>query len=872
MPADLAKIVLLDRLYKLRRRRRLSASIITTFSINLPFYEDVVLRYLEAAGSRLNVLLVDASELSKSFLVESTRPRRAGRDYLVLPVRAGGAFHPKIIALYSDQGTVIAIGSHNVTEAGLGRNGEISATFGFDGPLPPLNVSQSVTEYLIQCASQLAPGDNALSRRLTDRLRQQSRRGTDSDHDVTFVGVVPGRDKLLETTFNREELAAARRILVLGPYFDDDLEFLAELRKRAPRAQLSVAVQPDHAIIRNPRRLPAGTRLCNADGAPIRLSQQFIHAKAIVVEVGKQIVVVIGSANPSSPAWVGNSRTGNFEGVIAMRGETAKKALQALALDRLWEAPLISKEQLKQIEIRSRKKPEDENVRGAATVSALWKDGWVEAKLEEARGDIRMIRTLTGPDSITLALEGAGLKNGILRFPTPTPGAFAVEFGKQSASTIVIASSVAELSRTLVSATAGRLIDELGRLSDGGAPGEELLNLCERVLLQSDDDAEELSPRSRPRARSEDQQSDGDTRGPRGISIQELGRGSRKAISLSLDISAIITLLLKQLEAPVPEKADPTVEEDESTEDTTANGAPADEDQASTRAQWDDIVRAIRPRITRLLNRLSDRIEEPHPAKWKYERVLVLLALMKRLRKYHPGTTIPYSGRPERLVDEDHLRDAFKLAMHCCFARGEGVVGALELMGGLDHEYEIIGRSLLLWAAYEAGVDIQQSLALSVDPDELRASQADRTDALISAIAACASPETIQRARRELFDRGDWAEPCDRIAKIESWFDRHAKVGKAIQKALACSDPSRLPVVSRAPSLQDVVIWKSEPGWPRFPEMVSGRAVHLADVGDAEPLKIAPQFVQPIDIDALGIRNVLSQSRGSLKSARMGRL
>jgi hypothetical protein len=60
MPADIAKIILLDRLYKLRRnRRRLSASIITTFSINLPFYEDVVLRYLEAAGSRLNVLLVD---------------------------------------------------------------------------------------------------------------------------------------------------------------------------------------------------------------------------------------------------------------------------------------------------------------------------------------------------------------------------------------------------------------------------------------------------------------------------------------------------------------------------------------------------------------------------------------------------------------------------------------------------------------------------------------------------------------------------------------------------------------------------------------------------------------------------------------------
>ena len=37
-----------------------------------------------------------------------------------------------------------------------------------------------------------------------------------------------------------------------------------------------------------------------------------------------------------------------------------------------------------------------------------------------------------------------------------------------------------------------------------------------------------------------------------------------------------------------------------------------------------------------------------------------------------------------------------------------------------------------------------------------------------------------------------------------------------------------------------------------IPEMISGRTVHL--VGDAEPLRIAQQFVQAIDVDALGIR------------------
>src|SRR5690348_10104422 len=101
MPAELARIGLLDLLRKLRKsRRRIFSSFITTYSVNLSFYENVVLRHLEAAGSRLNVVLADADELAKAFANDSTSPRRAGTDYLLIPMRASAAFHPKIIALF----------------------------------------------------------------------------------------------------------------------------------------------------------------------------------------------------------------------------------------------------------------------------------------------------------------------------------------------------------------------------------------------------------------------------------------------------------------------------------------------------------------------------------------------------------------------------------------------------------------------------------------------------------------------------------------------------------------------------------------------------------------------------------------------------
>src|ERR1051326_841358 len=101
MAAEIAHVALLGQLRALRRSGlRVSASIITTYSLHLPFYEDVVLRELEAAGSRFNVVLVDAAVLAQTLTAESARPRRAGCDYLLVPVRCGGAFHPKILAMY----------------------------------------------------------------------------------------------------------------------------------------------------------------------------------------------------------------------------------------------------------------------------------------------------------------------------------------------------------------------------------------------------------------------------------------------------------------------------------------------------------------------------------------------------------------------------------------------------------------------------------------------------------------------------------------------------------------------------------------------------------------------------------------------------
>ena len=75
MSAEIASTSLLDHVAETGFR----ASVITTYSCYFPFYEEVVLRRLMAAGCTHNVLMVDATRCAEAFAIEELRPRRAGR-------------------------------------------------------------------------------------------------------------------------------------------------------------------------------------------------------------------------------------------------------------------------------------------------------------------------------------------------------------------------------------------------------------------------------------------------------------------------------------------------------------------------------------------------------------------------------------------------------------------------------------------------------------------------------------------------------------------------------------------------------------------------------------------------------------------------
>jgi hypothetical protein len=169
-----SRIALLDELRRLAKKgASVEASVITTFTLNGLFYEEVLLRALERAGSRLNILLVDARQLSIAFQDPITRPRRAGRDYLLIPVDAGGAFHPKIAVLFSPKRPLVAVGSHNVTDSGYARNDEVTVCWGYQSSGVPRDILEASLAFILDWA-RMSPGLGELIDEVARRLSRVS--------------------------------------------------------------------------------------------------------------------------------------------------------------------------------------------------------------------------------------------------------------------------------------------------------------------------------------------------------------------------------------------------------------------------------------------------------------------------------------------------------------------------------------------------------------------------------------------------------------------------------------------------------------------------------------------------------------------------
>ena len=840
----------------------LDASIVTTFAFNGLYFEEVLLRSFERAGSRLNILLVDAAQLSEALEDPLRRPRRAGTDYLLVPVKGLAAFHPKIVALLSEKRSLLAVGSHNATDAGYGFNNEVTAFWG-PGKTPPYLVRDAVDYALVWLESSgvLPP---QLLRDIRDRL--VSLAGQDAapaNAGTHFIGSTA--EQSLWDQLRPHVRGDIQRVWVVGPYFDTGAHLIRELEKQLAPDEIIVAIQPENALVPDPSQFPGSVRFVDVSAAQAfsdyEHAASFLHGKALALEGDGGLVVSLGSANPTGAAWLTREHW-NAEANTVFIGGEAVEVFQALGLSQLASSPALSAETLGAIAVRTAEKRrlDDERKREPSppTLTGESVDGAIKlvgAELESGGaalwyGDSQCVQVRVG------ALDGGTIVN--LDDHRVTSGLHRLERDGKTLAHILVNDAQAIRSATR-SRESTRILDRLGSLGTSGDFGD-LFDLLGRHVLSTGDQIGAGRSQATSSAQSSDDAPEDRPRGPRGVSLPatEEGVAARRRICDGL-IADIISALIKSLtvmRAPTAGPLDgdaPNLDEGDAGDEDAGENVASNLEASGAEPElidWPRLATACRKKVGTLLRRLEERVkhdvENGLPPSALLGRLVIVAALLQQLRSRPPQTQISLGGRarPASLVSLDQLKILYHLAVRALYEPSFALAQRIESdpATSASQERELLDQ-LLMWLAREVGADLPRPNARP-ETSINAAILADLAPVAMSGVCSPAFPHWLA-------ERGPWLAMWDDAVTVDDlWLERVSGFGRLLH------DPEALLAAVTTATLEvgSLVYWAPTSGhpWPWVVSSISGRSVSLLGIsGELKHVKVG--FAKSLDVAALSV-------------------
>jgi hypothetical protein len=221
---------------------RWTRALLTTYTLSLTYVESHVLPALRRANCETLTILADAAGYRDTLMEQ--RSRSVGRDYAVLPVKAGsGIFHPKLVYLESAEGPLhdlLLVGSGNLTFPGHGGNVEVlevlrpaTAAGAF------LECAKFFTELLASDKHIVSGGENLQSIPL--RLEVAAKAGENTE-DVRFIHSLSEAAQSQLERAAKAENTTWQELLVLSPYHHPKAEPVMALAAALKVHRLTIGV------------------------------------------------------------------------------------------------------------------------------------------------------------------------------------------------------------------------------------------------------------------------------------------------------------------------------------------------------------------------------------------------------------------------------------------------------------------------------------------------------------------------------------------------------------------------------------------------------------------------------------------------------
>lgn len=323
-------------------KNKYHSCVITSYSIDLAFFEQLILPRLRGAGITNINLFVDASMLEKylaSHLGDSLKKFNA--NYSITPVNISGAFHPKMLFLAGKDKGYLSIGSGNITSSGLLYNDEIWSSFYTSKErLGTQPIFKSAWQY-IQSLSSHSLGINLTkinwiaqhSQWISDLENNQGNSTVikDVEYSMFYTQSLKSLYSEVISTLSRKP----KSIKIIAPYYNRSGAFLQKLIDDLAPEEMHCVVDTSNGIL----PVNFASSICQfSDWKDVintenSKSIQRLHAKIIQIEYNEETVFILGSANATLEAYgISNRAFKNDEAVVILRTKKHKDFIKELGI------------------------------------------------------------------------------------------------------------------------------------------------------------------------------------------------------------------------------------------------------------------------------------------------------------------------------------------------------------------------------------------------------------------------------------------------------------------------------------------------------------------------------------------------------------
>ena len=289
------------------------SALMTSFSINLYYWEIQLLKSLSAKGINFVSALVDSDCLSDQLLKFSKAFRgKRPLDFSLHGYKQKGAFHPKI-QFYAGRGSVLVlVGSGNLTVMGHGRNLEVWSPVmveSIESPAYPF--IRNVWNYLKSLYKGLGEEAENIIYSIEENC-QLLHHDFDDSASEHFIG----EDSIRFFTNQNNSLYnqcqewigddKIKSITVMSPFYDKKAELLKALYNQYKPQTISVIVEEGFGALPKANMIPEYVKIYKWKPIADTLGkeyQRFFHSKCFFFEGERYHYMLCGSSNASVAAF-----------------------------------------------------------------------------------------------------------------------------------------------------------------------------------------------------------------------------------------------------------------------------------------------------------------------------------------------------------------------------------------------------------------------------------------------------------------------------------------------------------------------------------------------------------------------------------------